>query len=255
MTEKKEHIWFDDYTTSFINSNPSIEAPLVLKQEHCLRVSHEMRKLADSLKLPESEIAICAAAGLLHDVGRFEQYKKYRTFLDIKSVNHAEVGVNVIKASSALDRFNPDVRKQILMAISYHNRATLPDSEECLRLSKMLRDADKIDIWKVVIDYFKKPDAKQKKAIELNLPDTPSYSKKVVESIKSRKLSSIKSLESVNDFKLLLIGWVYDINFPHSFKVIQKRNYIKKLQSFLPPEEEISTICNLATEYVNECCR
>ena len=44
---------------------------------------------------------------LFHDIGRFEQYKQYRTFSDYRSEDHAALGVKVIKANRILNGFEP----------------------------------------------------------------------------------------------------------------------------------------------------
>ena len=47
---------------------------------------------------------IAEAVALLHDVGRFEQYKRYGTFNDRKSVNHAALGVEIMKKNRGAGR-------------------------------------------------------------------------------------------------------------------------------------------------------
>ena len=36
------------------------------------------------------------ASGMLHDVGMFEQVKRYNTFIDMLSVDHAEFGADLL---------------------------------------------------------------------------------------------------------------------------------------------------------------
>jgi hypothetical protein len=96
--------------------------------------------------------------------------------------------------------------------VRYHNRASLPVGEEerCLFFLKMLRDADKIDIWRVVTDYYQNAGNKRNRTIELGLPDVDGVSGPVYESLMNGKIAQMADLKTLNDFKLLQIGWVYD---------------------------------------------
>jgi len=88
--------WYRRYARSFISEDSSAGQALRLKEAHGIRVSREMRDLAAALKLNPAVKDIAVLAGLLHDIGRFEQYTRYGTFVDAKSVNHGDLGVRVL---------------------------------------------------------------------------------------------------------------------------------------------------------------
>ncbi|MCK5222883.1 MAG: metal-dependent phosphohydrolase, partial [Candidatus Aminicenantes bacterium] len=44
------------------------------------------------------------------------------------------------------------------------------------------------------------------------------------------------------DFKLLLISWIYDLNFDHTLQMIKKRKYIESLLSVLPQNDMLEKI-------------
>jgi hypothetical protein len=92
----------------------------------------------------------------LHDTGRFEQYARYKTFVDSQSVDHAVLGVGILEKNEILCSLDEPTQDFILRTIRYHNRAILPreETETCLFFTKLLRDADKLDILKVVTDYY-----------------------------------------------------------------------------------------------------
>ena len=74
----------------FLNDN------LHLKESHTHRVCGETRLLADALKLNENDTRIAETIALLHDIGRFEQFKKYRTYKDTTSEDHATTGLRIL---------------------------------------------------------------------------------------------------------------------------------------------------------------
>ena len=83
---------FADYVKSYDIQNDKIK----LKVEHIERVSQIAKKLATKLELNKEDVALAELIGLLHDIGRFEQIKRYNTFNDKKSVNHGEFGVHIL---------------------------------------------------------------------------------------------------------------------------------------------------------------
>ncbi len=148
LTELKD--WFTKYVHTFRCSDPDKQQNIDLKEGHTIRVCKEILTIGKQLGLNDDELRLAEIIALLHDVGRFEQYARYHTFTDGKSENHAELGVAIIKRSGMLNQFDGAVNNLIIRSIQYHNRASLPDheSEVCLLFSKLLRDADKLDIWK-----------------------------------------------------------------------------------------------------------
>ncbi|MBN2350648.1 MAG: HD domain-containing protein, partial [Bacteroidales bacterium] len=93
LTELQE--WFINYVQTFYNRKTEIQQNIVLKKEHTHRVCKEIVAIGQELKLNNDELQLSEIIALLHDVGRFEQYARYRTFMDSKSENHAELGVKI----------------------------------------------------------------------------------------------------------------------------------------------------------------
>jgi len=135
----------------------------------------------------------------------------------------------------------------ILRSIQYHNRASLPreETETCLFFSKLLRDADKLDIWKVVTDYYHRKNRERNGAIELGLPDTSGFSEEVYRDLMNKKIVDIKHVNNLNDFKLLQIGWIFDINFKPTLYHIKERRYLEMIRDVLPESKGISEIFDI----------
>ncbi|MBN2612455.1 MAG: HD domain-containing protein [Bacteroidales bacterium] len=244
LVELKE--WFSTYVKSFYNNDPEIQQNIVLKEEHTRRVCNEIVAIGSGLKLNHNELQLAEMIALLHDIGRFEQFSRYRTFADSKSENHAELGVKIIEKENILKPFNPEVQKVIMLSVKYHNLPSLPAqlTGPYLFYARLVRDADKLDIWKVVTDYYYRKDKKRNGAIELDLPDTPEFSNNIIQDLYSKKIINIKDVKTLNDFKLLQIGWIFDINFRPTFDCIKKRRYLEKIRGVLPESDTIDGILN-----------
>ncbi len=121
-----------------------------------------------------------------------------------------------------------------------------------LLLSKLIRDADKIDALYVVTEYYKQyRDNPQEFRLDMGLPDGPVYSAEVVEGLLLGQRVDYSRLRTLNDLKLCLLGWVYDVNFTPTLKRIKRRKYIEKLLGFLPGTEDIERIREKIFGYVD----
>jgi len=227
---------FEKYLLQFSSDDPIVQENMDLKREHTLRVCEAIVDIGRSLDLSRDDLCVAESAALLHDIGRFEQFRRYRTFADYKSEDHAALGVKVIQANHLLRGLEPDAARLIIRAVRHHNRADLPAGEEkrALFFLKLLRDADKVDIWRVVTNYYQNAGHKRNKAIELDLPDSPQISNAVYKTLMSGKLVQMADLKTLNDFKMLQIGWIYDINFPRTFQIVRENKYLEMLRDALP---------------------
>jgi hypothetical protein len=111
-----------------------------------------------------------------------------------------------------------------------------------LFFTKLLRDADKLDIWRVVTDYYHRKNDRRNGAIELDLPNTPGFSEEVYQDLMNRRIVDINHVKNLNDFKLLQIGWIFDINFDTTMQAIKSRRYLELIRDVLPKSEKIQLI-------------
>ena len=245
--------WFIRYVQGFKN-DPATLRNIVLKEEHTKRVCREIIAIGTDLGLTNDELRFAEIIALFHDIGRFEQYARYKTFVDRRSEDHAELGVAVLRRLGVLDRCGEATQDLVFRIIRYHNRAALPreETESCLFFSKLLRDADKLDIWRVVTDYYRREDGERNGALELDLPDTPGFSDAVYLDLMRRKIVDMKHVMTLNDFKLLQIGWIFDVNFRPTFEAVRSRGYLEMIRHVLPKSEKIDALFSDITEYLEE---
>jgi putative nucleotidyltransferase with HDIG domain len=247
------HSWFRSYVKCFYSEDPKTKENIRLKEEHTLRVCKEILRLGKALNLNTNALRLAETIALFHDIGRFEQFKTYGTFDDSRSENHATLGLKVLKATNILSRLTKTEQSIVYKAIEYHNVRKLPEpadeTPDCLLHSKLLRDADKLDIWRVVTNYYTERHLHRNPALELELPDTPEYSLCFVDDILNNRVSNSHDLKTFNDMKLLQLGWIFDINFTPTFLYIQQRQIIEKIITALPDTDDIRKIQNHLKDY------
>jgi hypothetical protein len=250
----KFKVWFDDYVAGFYGGDDFLNANIKLKEQHSRRTCQEMLYLADQIKLTDNQKRIAEALAFFHDIGRFEQFARYRTYNDGRSVDHCLLGLEVLRKTKVLDGVVREEREFIERAIEYHGRKELPADldGQCLLFSKLIRDADKLDVFYVVIQYYRQyRNNPSKFLLELEFPDSPTYSPEVVEAILRGELIDYSMLRTLNDMKLLQLGWVYDINFTAALKRIKRRKFLETLLDFLPQTEDIRKVKEKVFAYVD----
>ncbi len=249
--------WFEGYVRSFQSGSAQHRLPIELKAEHTRRVCGEVLDIGKSLFLSAEELCLAEVMALLHDVGRFEQYARYRTFSDYKSENHATLGLKVLHKHAVLTEIERSERNLIFRVIGYHNRLSLParESEKCLLFARLLRDADKVDIWRVFTDYYRTKDGARSGTIELDLPDTPEISNDACKDLSAGRIVKLESIKTLNDFKVLQMSWIYDINFRRTFQIVRERDYMTMLRDALPESPIVLQAYSTAQSYLEKHCR
>jgi hypothetical protein len=243
--------WFSEYVKTFRSDEMVFQQNINLKEGHTKRVYKEIIKIGKQIGLNEEELNLAETIGLLHDVGRFEQYSIYRTFLDRGSEDHAELGIKILEQQGVLDKLDIETKELIICTIRSHNKPSLPvdKSETCLFFTKLLRDADKLDIWRTVIGYYYKKNGNRNDSLTLNLPDTPGISRDVYHDLMNNKIVNLKNVRNLNDLKLLQTGWIFDINFGPTLAYIKKHRYLEKIQNVLPKSKDIEEIFTKILDY------
>ena len=248
------NIWFTKYVQTFKTDYPDLLQNIDLKEGHTKRVVKEIIKIGEQLGLNEEELNVAETVALFHDIGRFEQYARYGTFSDNLSVDHAYLGIQILEQNHTFDNTDQHTKELIFCTIRSHNKPYLPVnvSDQCLYYTKILRDADKLDIWRMVTGYYNKKNGKRNDTLILNLPDTPGFSEEVYNDLLNESIVNIKHVRNLNDLKLLQLGWIFDVNFKPTAEYIKKHRFLEKIRDVLPASKEISEIFELITSYRNE---
>ncbi|OFX84213.1 MAG: hypothetical protein A2W99_00355 [Bacteroidetes bacterium GWF2_33_16] len=246
--------WFSNYIHHFLKTYPELSENIEIKADHSRKVHLEILGIAQNLGLNDEDTFLAETIGLFHDIGRFKQYVKYQTFSDSKSQNHAELGVEVLKENNILKELSSEHKEIIYNAILNHSRAEIvPDTnEKVIFFSKLIRDADKLDIWRLITDYYMVKEQRENKTIELELPDTEEISDEVFYPILNHKVILKESMKTLNDFKLLQIAWIFDLNFDYSVQRLYEKKYLEKIIKTLPENDKINQVKNIVDLYLNK---
>ena len=157
---------------------------------------------------------------MLHDIGRFEQWKNYQSLEDIGTLDHGDSGYNILKKNNYINKYvkTEEEKTIVLKAVKYHNKYSIPKNlkkREKIFIN-ITRDADKIDILYLL----------RVGILPIMIEDKP-FSKEVYQALMNRKLISQKILKRKVDSTAVKLGFIFDINYPYSLNPMQDHlNYI-----------------------------
>ena len=213
---------FDKYTLSYDPEQPRI----ALKIDHIKRVAENCKKLAIELGLSDEEIQLAEAIGYFHDIGRFEQVRIADTFSDRDSkINHAEKSVSVLFDDGKIREFIPsdEYDEIIKKAVLNHNRLKIQDglTEKELLFAKIIRDADKLDIfYTITIDKF--PAIFWYKNF-----DDEKISDELMNDFKSKKALNYQKIHTNADMIVIFYAYIFDIYFKSTLNILKEKKFLE----------------------------
>ncbi|MFT5749333.1 MAG: HD superfamily phosphodiesterase [Ancylomarina sp.] len=237
----KIRTWYDAYVSEFLSEDSEIQINIDLIKEHASRVRENVQELGISINLDESNILLLEISALLHDIGRLEQLVKHGSYADNDVSNHIQIGLEVIQEHEILDILDEKEKQLILDCVEMHDISVLPkiEDEQFSSLIHVLRDADRIDVLRVVSEYYTHKKTHPNRHLDMELKDTPGVSKKISKAIMTEKIAKRDDVVNVNDLKLSQMSWVFDMNFKKSSKMISEKGYIKAIFETLSKSDDV----------------
>lgn len=264
---------FAEYVRNYDPSDEKIK----LKIDHTYRVAGLCQRIAESLGLSEPDVDIAWLLGMLHDIGRFEQIRCFGTFNDVQSVDHAEFGADLLFKEGLIRKFaegyyeecelarsGNEEAEQIIknnehhnkdtglieMAIRQHNKYRVKEdlTERQRMFCDILRDADKVDIFKVNADI----------PMEIIYDVTTEelkngvITKEVLESF-YKKETVLKSVRrSAVDNIVGHISLLFELVYKESYRQAKEQGYVYKLLDFKSDVPEVNAEFDDMRKYVDE---
>ena len=221
---------FDDFVMSYDMN----EDMIAYKYNHSYRTVHQAEEIARSLNLDEEDKELASFIALTHDVARFRQWNDFKTFEDHKSFDHGDEGVKILFDEGEIAKYTLDEKYYDIVktAIKFHNKLLLDESglsEKEILHSKIIRDADKLDI----IYSFS-----TQRLLEME-SDESDISEKVDNSIVTK-----------NDRVVMELALVYDLNFDYSIRRVYEENYLGKMIDSFKNKELFMPYLNEINEYM-----
>ena len=235
------HGWMAAYMKSFYSADAEVQQGILIKETHTGYVTANCVELAKNLNFSRHDTELAEIIGLFHDVGRFRQYSLYKTFNDADSEDHADLGLKVIDELDFFSRLDAADLEIVRFAIQQHNKKTIAptDDERKILFAKVIRDADKLDIYRVLEPFLAQENADRMPKFIKGVA-RPEVSPDFVEKFVRGEQTDYREIRTNGDRKIVRLMWLYDINFSWTMQKIVERGYIEKIVSNLPMDEKIS---------------
>ena len=241
---------YDAYVDTYRGQDGVLPPMMQLKLVHTRKVVEAACAIAKGEGFDAPTARACEAAALLHDTGRYEQLRVYNTFRDSDSVDHAVFSHDIVKEKGWLDGWED--KGAILAAVLYHNRREIPEGLDPLTLacSRTVRDADKLDIFRVLEDQIATTDWRHDAKAFWNLPTTAAPNPVVAEAIREGRPVDYQNIKSLADFVLIQVGWmVSGLEYATSRRLCAARGHLAYRRHFLHQLTDapvVDELCDLA---------
>ncbi len=197
------------------------------KYHHTYRVMKISGDIAKNMNLSKEDIELAKLIGLLHDIARFEQYTRFKTLSDSISIDHGDLGVEILTTNNFIRKFIEENKYDdiILKAIKNHNKYKIEDglNERELLFSKIIKDADKLDIFFETLNCFYKEESIIQEVEEGKIDN------EIMKQIKQNVLVKRKPNATAIDRLLVNLAFVFDYYIKYSYEEMKKENYINKI--------------------------
>lgn len=128
---------FFDFVLRYDTSNDNIIRKII----HTTTVADTCFLIACKLELNENDRNLAYLTGILHDIGRFEQWKRFSTYNDKVSVDHGELSYELSKQFD-LSMLSEEDRETVRLAVRYHTKPYPGTDERVLLFNKIILAAD-----------------------------------------------------------------------------------------------------------------
>jgi putative nucleotidyltransferase with HDIG domain len=250
---KKAHKEFVHYLNRFDCDNEKIKLKII----HTNGVVRCAREIARRMNLPEEDRELAEVIALLHDIGRFEQVRRYDSF-EPCTMDHARYGVEILFGSDdpwirsfvASDQWDAIIREAIGRHSDYS--VGIIEDKQILLHAKLIRDADKLDNCRVkLVDDMK---------LLLGM-DAGKVGAQSVTDLVFRTCMAYKSVRSENritkmDYWVSYIAYFFDINFRETFQIIKENDFVNRIINRIPysnpdTRDNMEQIRQTVNDYVN----
>ena len=217
---------FLNYTANYNPENERIRA----KIQHTLRVAKNCEKIANDLHLSPDNVNLAIAIGYFHDIGRFEQVRIANTFSDKESkINHSEMSIKVLFENNYIRKWIADSCYDEIIKISVrnHNKASIDIdfdhlSEKEILFTKIIRDADKLDIFYTITDLNRSMES----IFWYTGWDTLEISPAILTCFETNHYVDYSQIHNNADVIPTYYAYVFDLYFPITLQLIVQHNYL-----------------------------
>lgn len=247
---------FEQYLDGYDRENDKVRLKIV----HTYGVVSRSREIAERMGLSDEDVRLAEIIALLHDIGRFEQLRRYDSF-EPGTMDHARYGARMLfgreDGGEKIRDFVPEKQWDdiICTAIERHSDFELIgiSDERTLLHARIIRDADKLDNCRVkLVDDFE---------TFMGVSAEETGKAEITPAVRDAALSGQCILSSERrtpmDYWVSYLVYFYDLNFRVSLDIVEENDFVRKIAGRVPytnpqTKEAMEEIERSLIRYVHE---
>lgn len=223
---------FEQYLDTYDRNDDKIRLKII----HTYGVIDQVTEIAHRMHLSDEDTSLAQIIALLHDIGRFEQLKRFNSF-EPGTMDHAAYGVKVLFDENMIRRFIEDSRWDSIIrtAIARHSDYKLEGitDERTLLHAKLIRDADKLDNCRVKLE----DDLETFMGASADVIGRQRISPAIYDTVLSDRCILSQDRVTQMDYWVSYLAYFYDINFRESFDIIEEQDWLTRIIRRIPYTE------------------
>ena len=229
---------FRDYAASFKGTDAFCDLNIDLKVEHTMHVLDETRQLCSAEDVDARRSRLAEFVALLHDLSRFEQFRQSGSFNDAESFDHGDRSAELAARDGWVRDLEHREAEAVLTAVCWHNKLAVPGdlSPDAALLTRVIRDTDKLDIMRILIDHLDHPG--KNPAVVYSMDRNTRLTPAVAAALAAGRQVDHRDMRTAVDFTAATLSWVYDLNFTWSRREFLRRDFIGAVMKYLPDDDE-----------------
>lgn len=222
---------FEHYLDGYNRNNDKVRLKII----HTYGVVHDIEEICHRMALSPEDTELAKIIALLHDIGRFEQLKRFDSF-EPATMDHAAYGVQVLFEEGMIRRFVPENQWDdiIRTAIALHSNFKLENisNPRTLLHARLIRDADKLDNCRVKLE----------EPIEVLLGCTAEevgqqdISPEVWKECQARTSVHLEKRKTKMDYWVSYVAYFFDIAYKETVDIIREERYVERVIGRIPYE-------------------
>jgi hypothetical protein len=225
---------YKNYLNNFLSGDYRNHSGVARNILHTAKVVENILLLANALELSDTEKYTAETLALYHDIGRFWLLQQNQS--EYGKLDHAAASLEFLKTNNTFISLDEQARTVLTEVIQSHHlpEITKKDNAVSLFFSKLLRGADKLDIWRLTTDALANKDKRTALAAEFGLSEKPIVTTSFCQNIIDGGVPNKDEIVTFSDYLVFQMSWVFDLNFRKSFQILNRMQYMRHIYDALP---------------------
>lgn len=220
---------FEEYLDRYERENDKVRLKIV----HTYGVVEFSRQIGERLRLSREETELAQLIGLLHDIGRFEQLKRFASF-EPGTMDHAAFGAEILFGEGMIRQFLKEDSwdRIIYTAIRKHSDFRLTGVEDKRELlhAQLIRDADKLDNCRVKLEE----DVETLLDVSAEEAGCTEISPVVFRQFMKKESIRAETRRTKMDYWLSYLAYFFDLNFTVSRDILREHRFAERIIDRIP---------------------